>query len=96
MTGIPMLERKIRVSKRKVPPDMACKGICYRFAERRPVKEGRYATGQKRCNTCCIFVKTEGFRCPCCGKKLRTKPGNKRLKDKLMLKSMDSPMVSIS
>lgn len=62
---------------------MACHGICYRFAERKPVKEGRYATGQKRCNICCIFVKTEGFRCPCCNHKLRTKPENKELKQRL-------------
>ena len=34
----------------------------------------RYASGQKRCNVCEIFLNWDGFFCPCCGMRLRTRP----------------------
>ena len=62
---------------------MTCKGICLRHKAIKPIGVGRYAAGQKRCQMCSIFVKWEGFFCPCCGYRLRTKPRNQRYKLKL-------------
>jgi hypothetical protein len=28
---------------------------------------GRYAIGQKRCQVCSLFMKSDGLWCPCCG-----------------------------
>ena len=44
---------------------------------------GRYASGQRRCQICEIFIKWEGLWCPCCGYRLRTKPRNLKYKAKL-------------
>ena len=49
---------------------MTCKGICIRYKA-----SGRYDNGHKRCQVCNIFIKWEGLWCPCCGCKLRTRPG---------------------
>src|SRR5438067_11185565 len=62
---------------------MTCKGICIRHKAQKPVGSGRYATGQKRCQICEIFIKWEGLWCPCCGYRLRTKPRNLKYKAKL-------------
>ena len=62
---------------------MTCRGICLRHKAIKPIGVGRYAAGQKRCQMCSIFVKWEGFFCPCCGYRLRTKPRNQRYKLKL-------------
>jgi hypothetical protein len=62
---------------------MVCKGICVRHKAHKPVGEGRYATGQKRCQVCEIFVNWDGLWCPCCGYRLRTKPRNLKFKEKL-------------
>jgi predicted amidophosphoribosyltransferase len=50
---------------------MPCKGICIRHKA-----SSRYATGQKRCQVCELFIRWDGSLCPCCGYKLRTKPRN--------------------
>ncbi len=62
---------------------MTCKGICIRHKAQKPVGSGRYASGQKRCQICEIFIKWEGLWCPCCGYRLRTKPRNLKYKAKL-------------
>ena len=62
---------------------MVCKGICIRHKASKPVEKGRYATGQKRCQVCEIFIKWDGLWCPCCGYRLRTKPRNIKYKAKL-------------
>src|SRR2546422_3356621 len=62
---------------------MTCKGICTRHKAQKPVGAGRYASGQKRCQICEIFIKWEGLWCPCCGYRLRTKPRNLKYKAKL-------------
>jgi RNA polymerase subunit RPABC4/transcription elongation factor Spt4 len=61
---------------------MACKGICLRHRAQKPVDSGRYASGQKRCQVCEIFIKWDTLWCPCCGYKLRTKPRNSLFKKK--------------
>ena len=63
---------------------MSCKGICTRHKAQRPSGSfGRYATGQKRCQICAIFMKWDGLWCPCCGCRVRTKPRNSKFKQKL-------------
>ena len=62
---------------------MTCKGICVRYKAQKPVGTGRYASGQRRCQICEIFIKHEGLWCPCCGYRLRTKPRNLKYKAKL-------------
>ena len=62
---------------------MTCKGICPRYKAQKPVGTGRYASGQRRCQICEIFIKWEGLWCPCCGYRLRTKPRKLAYKIKL-------------
>ena len=62
---------------------MTCKGLCTRYKAQKPVGTGRYASGQRRCQICEIFIKWEGLWCPCCGYRLRTKPRNLKYKAKL-------------
>jgi len=64
---------------------MTCKGICERYKSTKPVGIGRYASGQKRCQICELFIKYDGLWCPCCGYRLRTRPRN--LKYKALLRS---------
>jgi hypothetical protein len=57
-----------------------CKGICYRFAAKRPWHGYRYAAGQRPCTVCNVFVEAKGvqtIRCPCCNNKLRISSRNK-------------------
>jgi len=62
---------------------MTCKGICVRYQARKPIDVGRYASGQKRCQICEIFINWDGKWCPCCGYRLRQKPRNLKYKEKL-------------
>ena len=66
---------------------MTCKGICVRHKAQKHVGSGRYASGQKRCQICEIFIKWDGLWCPCCGYRLRTKPRNLKYKAKLRAKT---------
>ena len=67
---------------------MTCKGICIHHKAQKPVGSGRYATGQKRCQICEIFIKWDGLWCPCCGYRVRTKPRNSQLKERLRITSI--------
>jgi hypothetical protein len=41
---------------------MACKGVCIRHRAQKPIGSfGRYATGQKRCQICEIFIKWNDY-----------------------------------
>jgi hypothetical protein len=62
---------------------MGCKGICIRHKAIKPTGEGRYATGQKRCQVCEIFLNWSALWCPCCGYRLRTRPRNLKYKTRL-------------
>ena len=67
---------------------MACKGICDRYKASKPQKGSRYAQGQKRCQTCSIYVTWEGIWCPCCTYRLRSKPRSKVYKEKLRIQEL--------
>ena len=77
---------------------MTCKGICIRHKAQKPVGSGRYASGQKRCQICEIFIKWDGLWCPCCGYRLRTKPRNLKYKAKLRAKTVkaEAPVLTVS
>lgn len=67
---------------------MVCKGICMRHrAQKPPSALGRYASGQKRCQVCEIFLNWEGIWCPCCGYRVRTRPRGQKFK--ALLRTMD-------
>ncbi|KAA2281390.1 hypothetical protein E5N71_14485 [Candidatus Nitrosocosmicus sp. SS] len=62
---------------------MVCKGICIRHkASKSRKSNSHYLLNHKRCQICQIFLEWKaGFKCPCCGSKLRTKPRNKKFKN---------------
>ena len=59
---------------------MTCDGICKQYRIKPSKGRGHYKKGHKRCQLCEIFIKYDGLRCPCCGKKLRLGSHVKRLK----------------
>jgi hypothetical protein len=62
---------------------MTCKGVCVRHKAQKPRGTGRYSIGQKRCQICELYLKWDGFWCPCCGYRLRTRPRNLKYKARL-------------
>jgi hypothetical protein len=68
---------------------MVCRGICIRHKASKPNDSGRYATGQKRCQICEIFIKWDGVWCPCCGYRLRNGPRGFKYKAKLRILQKD-------
>ena len=71
---------------------MSCKGICIRHKASGPISSGRYATGQKRCQTCDLFMHWDGIFCPCCGCRLRVRPRLYKHKAKLRVKQKEMLM----
>ena len=63
---------------------MVCKGVCHRYKARLAPSQLRYASGQKRCNTCNIFVECDGMFCPCCRLQLRKSPRSRKYREKLV------------
>ena len=63
--------------------NLVCKGVCTRYKALKEAGKGRYASGQKRCQVCEIFINWAGLWCPCCNYLLRTKPRNLKYKTKL-------------
>lgn len=61
---------------------MACNGICKNYKATKPNKGSRYEVGQKRCQTCEIFVYHDGLYCPCCNMRLRRSSRYVKLKEK--------------
>ena len=54
---------------------MPCKGICVKYKATRPKRNAsRYASGQKRCQVCDIFIDYPSLFCPCCRYRMRTRP----------------------
>lgn len=63
---------------------MSCNGICHRHKALKPANIGRYMAGQKRCNSCNVFLYWDGLRCPCCNYQLRLRPRNSKFKEKFL------------
>jgi len=68
---------------------MGCKGICHKFKASWIAHQYRYVNGQKRCNTCELFVMWAGNRCPCCSHVLRTRPRISKYRQKYLLKNKE-------
>lgn len=65
--------------------NMACKGICDRYNVKKPLMTSRYASEQKRCSVCSIFVNWDGTNCPCCDMVLRTHPRGTQDRQRLLV-----------
>jgi len=61
-----------------------CNGICSKYHALESSGKERYAKGQKRCNTCNIFITWDGLWCPCCNNRLRLSPRNGKNKKKFL------------
>ena len=61
---------------------MNCRGLCDKMRGLKPKNGKRYASGQKRCQVCDLFVVCDGLRCPCCNCMLRCKPRHHKSKFK--------------
>jgi hypothetical protein len=72
--------RYIIITSLYIKRKMTCKGICQRHKALRPRNGKRYLLGQKRCQTCDIFIEWHNIWCPCCGYRLRVKPRNGKFK----------------
>lgn len=61
---------------------VGCSGVCLKYkAIHKEFVHSRYADGQKRFSRCDIFLTWDvDNKCPCCGRKLRVRPKNSRLK----------------
>lgn len=60
----------------------SCKGLCLKFKAKSYKGKSRYEIGQKRCQTCVIFLICDDNRCPCCRSMLRITPrGNNSRKN---------------
>ena len=62
-----------------------CTEKCKNYKAQKPVSTGRYASGQKRCQFCEVFVQWDGLYCPCCNSKLRCGPRSRAGKEKYQL-----------
>jgi len=58
-----------------------CRDECKKFKALKPTGIGRYASGQKRCNYCMMFLDYDGISCPCCNRKLRCLPRSRKGKE---------------
>ena len=58
-----------------------CIGTCKKYKALKPTRIGRYASGQKRCNYCEIFIDCDGITCPCCNRQLRCLPRSRKGKE---------------
>ena len=58
-----------------------CIGQCKKYKALKPTGIGRYASGQKRCNYCTIFLNYDGIVCPCCNRQLRCLPRSRKGKE---------------
>lgn len=62
---------------------MTCKGVCDEYRAMELPRIGRYAAGQKRCQTCNVFILWDGYFCPCCHLRLRIRPRSRFDKDRM-------------
>ena len=60
---------------------MVCVGICQKYKSSKSNSHiTKYDNGRKRCNTCDIYMKWDGIRCPCCNRVLRIRPKHTGIK----------------
>lgn len=77
-----------------------CTDVCEKYRAIKPTAgKGRYKSGQVRCMICTIYISrngcldkngnectinTTGLYCKCCGMRVRTRPHNRKYKERLM------------
>ena len=65
---------------------MVCRNICRQIQ----AGHGSYITGLKYCSSCEVYLYRAGTFCRCCGRQLRTRPNNKKGKERLRQRENDS------
>lgn len=63
---------------------MSCNDTCQNHKVKKPKQGGRYEAGQKRCNSCNVFIEYDGLFCPCCNTRLRLSSRCAKLKEKFV------------
>ncbi len=84
------------MNKKSTSKGVCCKGICPRYRAKRKQREGYYSSGYKRCNICDVFMDWTGKYCPCCGYQLRTKPRDRKLKERLNSEKLKTSLIQAS
>ena len=64
----------------------SCNGLCLR-QKAEPVKG--FATGQKYCSVCRIYITTSNLLCNCCKRRYRTKKKDKQHAPKIQLEVLN-------
>ena len=68
---------------------IGCSGVCSKYKAKKPSSQfSRYASGQKSCIYCEIFMDYEGNNCSCCNRQLRCLPRSRKGKDKYISQSI--------
>jgi len=64
------------MSRRTTSQNKHCRGICVRHKARKTkLAQSWYSIeGTKFCSRCSEWIKWEGYHCPCCGGRLRSRP----------------------
>ena len=83
-----------------------CHGDCLQYKAQKPASgEGRYKSGQSRCQTCAIFISENGLEpppnnpkgdllyCKCCGIRVRKKPRNRESKEILQRNTNENSVI---
>jgi hypothetical protein len=60
---------------------MVCRNICKQMDAGR----ASYISGTKYCTMCEIYLYQQGIFCICCRRKLRTRPANKKGRERLRM-----------
>ena len=63
--------------------EITCRGKCDQYKVCRVNTRGfrgYYLAGNKRCSVCCLYIRWEGNRCPCCNYPLRLNTRSSRAK----------------
>lgn len=54
---------------------MAKKGTCKNICKKHKAPKGKrsFKMGAKKCNKCAVFLRLDGYRCPCCNLQLQSR-----------------------
>lgn len=66
---------------------MGCRGICYKYKTNRGANDSYYTPDnpdKKFCSVCECKMLWPDTNCPCCGHRMRTKPRNYKLHNKIL------------
>ncbi|MDH3360980.1 MAG: hypothetical protein OEL56_02235 [Nitrosopumilus sp.] len=75
---------------------VSCNHVCIKYKALMPGNTTRYTAGQKRCNSCGVFLFWDGLRCPCCNNRLRLAPRSSKYKEKFLHSKSAKKEISIN